>query len=64
MDGLINCFVSLDSFIVTPNARPPIGTLQKRIPTLTRTTTQLNRRAVIVHKKPVTDPKTTLTNAL
>jgi len=27
----------LDSFIMTPNARPPIGTLQKRIPTLTQT---------------------------
>ena len=25
----------LDSFIVTPNARPFIGTLQKRMPTLT-----------------------------
>jgi hypothetical protein len=29
----------LDSFIVTPNARPLIGTLQKRMPTLTRTAT-------------------------
>jgi hypothetical protein len=29
----------LDSFIVTPNARPSIGTLQKRMPTLTRTAT-------------------------
>ena len=29
----------LDNFIVTPNARPPIGTLQKRMPTLTRTAT-------------------------
>jgi hypothetical protein len=37
----------LDSFIMTPNARPPIGTLQKRMPTLTLTATQLNRRAVI-----------------
>jgi hypothetical protein len=27
----------LDSFIVTPNARPPIGTLQKHMPTLTLT---------------------------
>jgi hypothetical protein len=36
----------LDSFIVTPNAHPPIGTWQKRMPTLTRTATQLNRRAV------------------
>jgi len=29
----------LDSFIVTPNARPSIGTLQKRMPTLARTAT-------------------------
>jgi len=29
----------LDSFIVTPNSRPPIGTLQKHMPTLTRTAT-------------------------
>jgi hypothetical protein len=29
----------LDSFIVTPNPRPLIGTLQKRMPTLTRTAT-------------------------
>jgi hypothetical protein len=36
----------LDSFIMTPNARPSIGTLQKRMPTLTQTATQLNRRAV------------------
>jgi hypothetical protein len=36
----------LDSFIVTPNYRPFIGTLQKRMPTLTQTATQLNRRAV------------------
>ena len=43
----------LDSFIVTPNARPLIGTLQKRMPTLTPRlrrgrlpATQLNRRAV------------------
>jgi hypothetical protein len=27
----------LDSFIVTPNHRPLIGTLQKRMPTLTQT---------------------------
>jgi len=27
----------LDSFIVTPNACPSIGTLQKHMPTLTRT---------------------------
>jgi len=27
----------LDNFIMTPNARPPIGTLQKRMPTLTWT---------------------------
>jgi hypothetical protein len=27
----------LDNFIVTPNARPLIGTLQKRMPTLTQT---------------------------
>jgi hypothetical protein len=27
----------LDIFIMTPNARPPIGTLQKHMPTLTRT---------------------------
>jgi hypothetical protein len=26
-----------DNFIVTPNARPSIGTLQKRMPVLTRT---------------------------
>jgi hypothetical protein len=37
----------LDSFIVTPNARPPIRTLQKHMPTLTRTATQLNRRAIM-----------------
>ena len=37
----------LDNFIMTPNARSLIGTLQKRMPTLTRTATQLNRRAVI-----------------
>jgi hypothetical protein len=36
----------LDSLIVIPNPRPSIGTLQKRMPTLTRTATQLNRRAV------------------
>jgi len=36
----------LDSFIVTPNARPFIGTLQKHMPTLTRTATQLNRRSI------------------
>jgi hypothetical protein len=29
----------LDSFIVTPNALPLIGTLQKHMPTLTRTAT-------------------------
>jgi hypothetical protein len=29
----------LDSFILTPNARPSIGTLQKHMPTLTRTAT-------------------------
>jgi len=29
----------LDSFIVTPNPRPSIRTLQKRMPTLTRTAT-------------------------
>jgi hypothetical protein len=29
----------LDNFIVTPNARPSIGTLQKPMPTLTRTAT-------------------------
>jgi hypothetical protein len=37
----------LDSFIVTPNSLPFTGTLQKHMPTLTRTATQLNRRAVI-----------------
>jgi hypothetical protein len=26
----------LDNFIMTPNARPPIGTLQKHMPTLIR----------------------------
>jgi hypothetical protein len=36
----------LDSLIMTPNSRPLTGTLQKRMPTLTRTATQLNRRAV------------------
>ena len=39
----------LDSFILTPNARPSSGTLQKRMPTLTQTATQLNRRAVIAN---------------
>ena len=29
----------LDSFIMTPNPRPSNGTLQKRMPTLTRTAT-------------------------
>ena len=29
----------LDNFFLTPNARPPIGTLQKRMPTRTRTAT-------------------------
>jgi hypothetical protein len=29
----------LESFIVTPNVRPPIGTLQKRMPTPTQTAT-------------------------
>ena len=29
----------LDSFIVTPNLRPSIGTLQKHMPTLTQTAT-------------------------
>jgi hypothetical protein len=29
----------LDSFIMTPNTRPLIGTLQKLMPTLTRTAT-------------------------
>jgi hypothetical protein len=29
----------LDNFIMTPNARPLIGTLQKRMPTLTQTAT-------------------------
>ena len=28
-----------DNFIVTPNSRPSIGTLQKHMPTLTRTAT-------------------------
>ena len=37
----------LDNFIVTPNTLSLIGTLQKHMPTLTRTATQLNRRAVI-----------------
>jgi hypothetical protein len=43
----------LDNFIVTPNARPSIGTLQKLMPTLTRTATQLNRRAVSIQVEPV-----------
>jgi hypothetical protein len=29
----------LENFIMTPNAHPSIGTLQKRMPTLTRTAT-------------------------
>jgi hypothetical protein len=29
----------LDSFIVTPNSRPSIGTLQKHMPILTQTAT-------------------------
>jgi hypothetical protein len=36
----------LDNFILKRNHRPSIGTLQKLMPTLTRTPTQLNRRAV------------------
>ncbi len=43
----------LDNFIMTPNARPSIGTMQKLMPTLTPLlrrgrlpATQLNRRAV------------------
>src|SRR5664280_634831 len=36
---------------MTPNTRPPTGTLQKLMPTLTRTATQLNRRAVIAKPK-------------
>jgi len=32
-------FDSPDNFIVTPNFRPSIGTLQKRMPTLTRPAT-------------------------
>ena len=39
----------LDNFIVTPKTRPLIGTLQKHMPTLTQTATQLNRRAVRHH---------------
>ena len=39
----------LDNFIVTKKSCPLIGTLQKRMPTLTRTATQLNRRAVIAN---------------
>src|SRR5664279_868566 len=31
----------LDSFIVTPNTRPLTGTLQKHMPTLTRTATHI-----------------------
>jgi len=45
----------LDNFIVTPNARPPIGTLQKHMPTMTRTATQLNRRAVSGHVSQLRD---------
>jgi hypothetical protein len=40
----------LDNFIVTPNTHSLIGTLQKHMPTRTRTATQLNRRAVRLSK--------------
>jgi len=48
----------LDNFIMTPNTRPSIGTLQKLMPTLTPladargrlTATQLNRRAFTPNK--------------
>jgi len=42
----------LDNFIVTPNARPSIGTLQKHMPTLTRTAT---RDFAKTHANPDTD---------
>jgi hypothetical protein len=53
VDNKVNKFVmsytvalsSPNNFIVTPNARPSIGTLQKRMPSLIRMATQLNRRA-------------------
>ena len=38
----------LDSFIVTPNARPLIGTLQKHMPTLTRTATHQTAGPLVV----------------
>ena len=44
----------LDSFFVTKNFDSSTGTLQKRMPTPTRTPTQLNRRAVRCHGIPVT----------
>jgi hypothetical protein len=49
---------------VTANLSPLIGTVQKRMPTLTRTATNPNPLAVIVHLQPVTDPRKTRTNAL
>jgi hypothetical protein len=47
----------LDSFILTQNSRPSIGSLQKRMPTLTLTATQLNRRAVTVNTGHTTNDK-------
>jgi hypothetical protein len=44
----------LDSFIVTKKSCPLTGTLQKRMPTLTRTATQLNRRAVMLKHQATT----------
>jgi hypothetical protein len=45
-DGAINCLPQPNNFIMTPNARPLIGTLQKRMPTRTWTATNQTCRAV------------------
>jgi len=47
--GHLSGLSHLDNFIVTRNFSPSAGTLQKHMPTLTRTATQLNRRAVMVN---------------
>jgi hypothetical protein len=39
----------LDNFIVTRNFLPPIGTMQKLMPTPTQTATQTYQRAVMVN---------------
>jgi hypothetical protein len=48
-DALLSWFLHrhLDSFIVTPNARPLTGTLQKRMPTLTQTATPHTTRPLV-----------------